>query len=37
MDTFGTIDAYLFMNYLGKEYKTEPVTADADTKICAME
>ena len=28
LDTFGTIDAYMKIMYLGKEIKTEPVTAD---------
>ena len=37
MDTFGTIDAYIYAQYLGVEYQTEVVTADPDTKIAPIE
>jgi hypothetical protein len=37
VDLFGTIDAYIYVKYLGVEYQTKEVTADADTKIAAIE
>ena len=35
MDMFGTIDAYIFLEFLGREYKTQVVKAD-EAKVCAV-